>query len=150
MPIYEYQCTACGDVEEVLQKFSDKPLKKCRYCSGKVQKLISNSSFHLKGTGWYVTDYANKSKKPSPPSKSTEKTTTNQPDKSKKTTDKTPKQLIPFFIDFPPSRTQTNSDLQWAYYFVIRSSLLRDKVHRDVVSGDLKNFLLPLFTNQNV
>ncbi len=91
MPIYEYQCTACGDVEEVLQKFSDKPLKKCRHCSGKVQKLISNSSFHLKGTGWYVTDYANKSKKSSPASESTEKTTTNKPDKSKKTPDKTPK-----------------------------------------------------------
>lgn len=91
MPIYEYQCTTCGDVEEVLQKFSDKPLKKCRHCSGKVQKLISNSSFHLKGTGWYVTDYANKSKKSSPSSESTEKTTTNKPDKSKKTTDKKPK-----------------------------------------------------------
>ncbi len=88
MPIYEYQCTACGDVEEVLQKFSDKPIKKCRHCSGKVQKLISNSSFHLKGTGWYVTDYANKSKKSSPSSESTEKTTTNKPDKSKKTPDK--------------------------------------------------------------
>ncbi len=88
MPIYEYQCTACGDVEEVLQKFSDKPIKKCRRCSGKVQKLISNSSFRLKGTGWYVTDYANKSKKSSPSSESTEKTTTNKPDKSKKTPDK--------------------------------------------------------------
>jgi len=90
MPIYEYQCTACGDVEEAFQKFSDKPLKKCRHCSGRLQKLISNSSFHLKGTGWYVTDYANKSKKSSPPSASTGKTTTKKPDKSKKTTDKTP------------------------------------------------------------
>ncbi len=61
MPIYEYGCTKCGNVEEALQKFSDKPLKKCRHCSGKLQKLISQSAFHLKGSGWYVTDYANKS-----------------------------------------------------------------------------------------
>jgi putative FmdB family regulatory protein len=60
MPLYEYECTACGQIEEALQKFSDKPLKKCRQCSGKLRKLISNSSFHLKGTGWYVTDYAKK------------------------------------------------------------------------------------------
>ncbi|MFQ5483825.1 MAG: FmdB family zinc ribbon protein [Desulfobacterales bacterium] len=90
MPIYEYKCINCGDVEEALQKFSDKPLKKCRHCSGKLQKLISNSSFHLKGTGWYVTDYANKSKTSSPPPASSEKTTTKKPDKSKKKTDKTP------------------------------------------------------------
>jgi putative FmdB family regulatory protein len=60
MPLYEYECTQCGQVEEALQKFSDKPLKKCRNCSGSLRKLISNSSFHLKGTGWYVTDYAKK------------------------------------------------------------------------------------------
>jgi len=61
MPIYEYKCTNCGRIEEVLQKFSDKPLTTCKYCSGKLQKIISQSTFHLKGTGWYVTDYANKS-----------------------------------------------------------------------------------------
>lgn len=62
MPLYEYECTQCGQIEEALLKFSDKPLKKCRTCSGSLRKLISNSSFHLKGTGWYVTDYAKKSK----------------------------------------------------------------------------------------
>lgn len=60
MPIYEYQCEQCGSVEEALQKISDKPLTKCPRCSGKLHKLISHSSFHLKGTGWYVTDYAGK------------------------------------------------------------------------------------------
>jgi len=60
MPIYEYQCEQCGAVEEALQKFSDKPLTKCHQCSGKLHKLISQSAFHLKGTGWYVTDYAGK------------------------------------------------------------------------------------------
>ncbi len=61
MPIYEYECTKCGKIEEVLQNFSDKPLTKCQSCAGKLHKLVSQSSFHLKGTGWYATDYANKS-----------------------------------------------------------------------------------------
>ncbi len=60
MPIYEYECTQCGDQTEVLQRFSDKPLTKCKNCGGKLHKLISHSSFHLKGSGWYVTDYAGK------------------------------------------------------------------------------------------
>ena len=77
MPIYEYQCEACGQVEEVIQRFSDPPLATCPQCSGKLHKLISQSSFHLKGSGWYVTDYAKKSsanKKPEPKS-AAEKTT---------------------------------------------------------------------------
>ncbi len=61
MPIYEYQCTKCGQHAEVIQKFSDPPLSKCEACSGKMKKLISQSTFHLKGTGWYATDYASKS-----------------------------------------------------------------------------------------
>ena len=60
MPIYEYECTKCGQIEEAIQKFSDKPLTKCTQCSGKLHRLISHSSFHLKGTGWYATDYAGK------------------------------------------------------------------------------------------
>jgi len=62
MPLYEYECTQCGRIEEALQKFSDRPLTKCRHCSGRLHKMISQSSFHLKGSGWYVTDYANKSR----------------------------------------------------------------------------------------
>ena len=62
MPLYEYECTQCGRIEEVLQKFSDKPLTTCRHCSGKLHKLISQSTFHLKGSGWYVTDYAGNGK----------------------------------------------------------------------------------------
>ena len=61
MPLYEYQCTQCGEIEEAIQKFSDAPLTTCRHCTGKLSKLISQSSFHLKGTGWYVTDYSKKS-----------------------------------------------------------------------------------------
>ncbi|MBU0969025.1 MAG: zinc ribbon domain-containing protein [Proteobacteria bacterium] len=57
MPVYEYQCTACGQVEEALQKISEPPLESCSQCKGQLTKLISHSSFHLKGSGWYVTDY---------------------------------------------------------------------------------------------
>jgi putative FmdB family regulatory protein len=60
MPLYEYQCTQCGAIEEAIQKFSDAPLTTCSKCSGRLNKLISQSSFHLKGTGWYVTDYSKK------------------------------------------------------------------------------------------
>ena len=62
MPIYEYECEQCGQVEEILQKFSDKPLAVCKTCSGKLHRLISQSAFHLKGSGWYVTDYASRNK----------------------------------------------------------------------------------------
>lgn len=62
MPIYEYRCKSCGVVREVIQKISDRPLKKCPKCSGALEKLISRSSFQLKGTGWYESDYGRKSK----------------------------------------------------------------------------------------
>jgi putative FmdB family regulatory protein len=58
MPIYEYQCSKCGNVFEVMQKFSDAPIKKHAKCGGRVEKLISRSGFQLKGGGWYATDYA--------------------------------------------------------------------------------------------
>jgi len=63
MPIYEYECQSCQRHFEVVQKFSEKALKKCNSCGGKLQKLISQSSFHLKGSGWYVTDYVRKDRK---------------------------------------------------------------------------------------
>ena len=59
MPIYEYHCSKCGDFE-TMQKMSDKPLTNCPTCRRKVTKLISNTSFQLKGSGWYITDYARK------------------------------------------------------------------------------------------
>ena len=61
MPIYEYECTKCGQITEAWQKFSDPPLQKCEACGGRVRKLISQSTFHLKGSGWYVTDYGSRS-----------------------------------------------------------------------------------------
>ena len=62
MPIYEYSCKKCGKTIEVIQKFSDPILKKHQGCGGALTKLISASAFQLKGTGWYVTDYARKGK----------------------------------------------------------------------------------------
>ncbi len=58
MPIYEYQCAACGQTVEKWQKLSEDPLTVCSACGGSLHKIISNCSFHLKGSGWYVTDYA--------------------------------------------------------------------------------------------
>ena len=59
MPIYEYSCQKCGTFE-VTQRIIEKALTKCPTCKSKVKKLISNTSFQLKGTGWYITDYARK------------------------------------------------------------------------------------------
>jgi putative FmdB family regulatory protein len=58
MPLYEYRCHKCGNVFEVMQKFVDEPVKVHADCGGEVEKLISRSAFQLKGSGWYVTDYA--------------------------------------------------------------------------------------------
>ena len=60
MPIYEYVCGRCGDRLEVLQRVTDKALVRCKKCGGRLEKLISASSFVFKGSGWYVTDYARK------------------------------------------------------------------------------------------
>lgn len=64
MPLYEYLCDKCGYTFEVIQKFSDKPIKKCEKCNGKVTKLISPPGLSFKGSGWYITDYSSKSKPP--------------------------------------------------------------------------------------
>ena len=64
MPFYEYQCTNCGHEEEVLQKISDKPLKKCPQCGkSTMKKKVSAAAFRLKGGGWYETDFKAGNKK---------------------------------------------------------------------------------------
>ncbi len=60
MPLYEYKCRSCGAVFEVIQKFSDRPLRVHENCGGELQRLISPAVLQFKGTGWYVTDYARK------------------------------------------------------------------------------------------
>ncbi|UCE42438.1 MAG: zinc ribbon domain-containing protein [Candidatus Aminicenantes bacterium] len=67
MPLYEYKCTKCGSVFEVLQKVNDLPLKKCIHCQGAVKKVLSPPAIQFKGSGWYVTDYASKGTRASDP-----------------------------------------------------------------------------------
>jgi putative FmdB family regulatory protein len=93
MPLYEYECGACGHRFESIQKFSDAPLESCPKCGGAVHKLQSAPAFQFKGTGWYVTDYAKKDpaaavKTDSGPSESketgTEGSKSDKPDTSEK------------------------------------------------------------------
>ena len=63
MPIYEYQCQKCDYLFEKLQKITDKPVALCPECSSKAKKIMSSSSFILKGAGFYVNDYTRESKK---------------------------------------------------------------------------------------
>jgi putative FmdB family regulatory protein len=79
VPIYEYECVRCHQTTEALQKFSDPPLTDCPHCNGNLKKLISLNSFHLKGSGWYVTDYAGKK-----PSSQAEKSSADSGDKEDK------------------------------------------------------------------
>ena len=58
MPVYEYKCLRCKEIHEKVQRFTDEPLTICPDCGGRLKKIISNTSFILKGTGWYKTDYA--------------------------------------------------------------------------------------------
>jgi putative FmdB family regulatory protein len=73
MPIYEYRCENCGREFEEWQKITDPAIDKCSVCGGKASRLISHSSFVLKGTGWYVTDYARKDGSSSPTPSSAKK-----------------------------------------------------------------------------
>jgi putative FmdB family regulatory protein len=57
MPIYEYQCAACGRIVEKWQNISEEPLTVCPHCGGRLSKIISSCTFQLKGSGWYVSDY---------------------------------------------------------------------------------------------
>jgi putative FmdB family regulatory protein len=64
MPIYEYICEKCGNHIEAMQKVTDEPLKRCTKCRGKLEKIYSRTSFQLKGSGWYKTDYSGSGSKP--------------------------------------------------------------------------------------
>jgi putative FmdB family regulatory protein len=76
MPIYEYRCNKCGKEFEVFQGMSEAPVKSCRFCHGPSKRLISLSTFHLKGSGWYATDYGGKK---APASESTHAETVTPP-----------------------------------------------------------------------
>ena len=90
MPIYEYKCSKCNHITEMWQRFSDPPLDTCEECGGPVVKIISQNTFHLKGSGWYVTDYASRSSASKPPKKENKEKKNNEGSKdvSKKETSK--------------------------------------------------------------
>lgn len=90
MPIYEYRCRDCGREFEMFRGIRDSGNPSCKFCEGSVRKLISLSSFHLKGSGWYVTDYGKKETSGSESRKeekadSADKTTKKEGSSSKKT-----------------------------------------------------------------
>lgn len=63
MPIYEYKCSKCSQVFEILQKITDRPISVCSACGGELKKLITSTSFVLKGSGWYASDYPSADRK---------------------------------------------------------------------------------------
>jgi len=63
VPLYEYQCKKCKHKFEKIQKFSDRPIRKCPECGGPVEKIQHAPAVQFKGTGWYVTDYGGKGDK---------------------------------------------------------------------------------------
>ena len=90
MPLYEYECEACANRFEKIQKFSDPPEETCPKCGGKVRKLLSSPAIQFKGSGWYITDYAKKSgsvdsSKSSSSEKKTEKSESSSDSTSSKT-----------------------------------------------------------------
>jgi putative FmdB family regulatory protein len=62
LPLYEYKCLKCGRLTEKIESVAGPHLKKCPHCGGKVESLLSAPALQFKGTGWYVTDYAGKSR----------------------------------------------------------------------------------------
>lgn len=89
MPLYEYQCKKCGHRFEKIQKFSDKPIKKCPDCGGPVEQTISAPAVQFKGSGWYVTDYAKKSHVPSSSDSSKDSKDSKEGKKEEKKTEST-------------------------------------------------------------
>ena len=73
MPLYEYQCQRCQKRFERIQKFSDPLVRECPDCGGPVEKLVSAPAFHLKGSGWYATDYKKSGSSSAPSPESAEK-----------------------------------------------------------------------------
>ena len=88
MPIYEYRCKKCGKQFEAFQGITEPDLKTCKFCRGKVQKMMSLSSFSLKGSGWYATDYAGKTPQPAKTESAASDSSSSSADTSSDTTSK--------------------------------------------------------------
>jgi putative FmdB family regulatory protein len=87
MPLYEYKCERCGNVFEVIEKFSDPPLQQHEGCGGHVERLLSAPALQFKGSGWYVTDYARGSGNGKPLSKDENKSENKSESKSESKTE---------------------------------------------------------------
>ena len=110
MPVYEYECRKCGTFETT-QRITEEPLSKCPTCKGKVKKLISNTSFQLKGTGWYITDYARKGKdapKTENGASSSSSESKESKKESKETKPETKKESAPSKSESSPTSTSTS------------------------------------------
>jgi putative FmdB family regulatory protein len=107
MPIYEYECQKCGTFEAT-QRITENPLSKCPTCKGKVKKLISNTSFQLKGTGWYITDYARKGKDASKENGSSSSSSESKSE-TKETKKETKESKIETKKESTPSKTESSS-----------------------------------------
>ncbi|MBF0568825.1 MAG: zinc ribbon domain-containing protein [Nitrospirae bacterium] len=109
MPIYEYKCNQCGEAMEAAQKITDAPLIECPKCGGQLRKLISSTSFILKGSGWYVTDYPSKDRQTSMTSEKPATSTETKGDKTPETKSETttPDSAKP---DAPTTPDTTKSD----------------------------------------
>lgn len=84
MPLYEYECDACGHRFEVIQKFADPPVSACAKCGGgPVAKLPSSPAIQFKGSGWYITDYARAGKSDGSASKGSDSKSTSSSGDSK-------------------------------------------------------------------
>ncbi len=91
MPLYEYKCSACGEDDEYLQKFSDPEITLCPHCGKEtLKRQVSATRFQLKGTGWYETDFKNKNQPEKKAKKTEEGVTETKTDTSEKTPEKTP------------------------------------------------------------
>jgi len=95
MPLYEYHCHKCGKNLEVLQKFSDEPLKVHENCGGELERLISAPSFQFKGSGWYVTDYGKGGQSPASNGKTESKSSDSSSSSSSSSSDKKPADTKP-------------------------------------------------------
>jgi putative FmdB family regulatory protein len=111
VPLYEYQCKKCKHKFEKIQKFSDRPVKKCPECGSPVEKIMHAPAVQFKGSGWYVTDYGGKqttdtpksedsSEKPEKSDKAEKKDTSSTKEDSPKSKDK----------DSTPKKTEAKSE----------------------------------------
>lgn len=118
MPLYEYKCQDCGKVFEIIQKFADAPLTTHADCGGTVQRLISAPAFHLKGSGWYATDYgkgnagtkSSESKSEKSEAKSTAKTDSGSSSSDSKTTETKSTESKPAASESKSTSSSTTSD----------------------------------------